>query len=562
MSKHWPACCLILVALFALVLDRAWSARGPFLPAEVAYLEDPDGRLDILRAASPGNADRYVIKKDNRLSLGFSRSALWVRLALDDIPLGGPFVLVVAAPWMDRVDLFLPDPEKGWGQQTTGLLTPGNGVAPGGFALTGPADTPRIGFGYLRLESVLALNAGLRILTRGDFDRQVMAGAYFSGGLYGIILAMIAINLMVLLTTRDRVYLYYVSYLLTVIVHQFCLQGQILLLPRSYWPLVPNLSLVVTALVFFFGAAFCRSFLDSQRHAPLADRFMFGVQVLAVVLLVLALTGQLWYGTWLTHSLAVISPLAAIAAGVQAARKGYLPARIYLVAWIVLLLGLTSWGAWSMGLLDRLRPPQMTLCVAVALESCLLTLALAERVRGIQQERQIIAQRERRYHQLSITDELTGLFNQRYFRRQLAEELEHALCRKIPLSLVLLDLDDFKKVNDDHGHRAGDLVLAETGHLLRKSVRPNDSPCRYGGEEFALILPGADLKAAMEVAERVRRGMAEKNIQAQPDKLLNITISLGATRFLPGDDANTLFQRADQYLYQAKALGKNRVVGG
>ncbi|NWG72865.1 MAG: diguanylate cyclase, partial [Parvularculaceae bacterium] len=505
LPKAWPALLLALLMLFALFSDRLWDGAKSCPPTEIGYLVDPGGRMSIAQAASPEAAGRYVVKQDNRMSLGFSRSALWLRFALDQAPTSGPWVLVVAAPWMDRIDLFLPDPQKGWQRQSTGLQQPGGSVVVGGFALAAPADAPRSGYAYLRLESVLALNAGLRLWSRAELEHHILVGAYFFGGLYGIMLAMACINFVVFLTIRDRVNLLYVLYLISMIIHQFCLQGQILLLPMPFWPAVPALSLVVSAFVFFFGAAFCRAFLDAKVHAPAADRLLIGAQMAAAVLLVLALTNRLLWGTWLTHSLAVIGPLVAIAAGIRTIKRGYWPARIYLLAWLVLLIGIVGWGAWSMGWLDRLRPRHMTLTVAAALESCLLALALAERVRMVHLERRVLAQRERRYHQLSITDELTGLYNQRYFWNQLASELERAHELGQPLSLLLMDLDDFKGINDRHGHDAGDRILAGVGGLLRENVRPADTACRYGGEEFALILPGADASAAMEVAERVRR---------------------------------------------------------
>ncbi|MEW6264316.1 MAG: diguanylate cyclase [Thermodesulfobacteriota bacterium] len=562
MSPAWPMLLMILLLLVASSCGRREEPASKHPPSEIGLLENPDGRMDIAQAASPQMAGGYLVKQDNRMSLGFSRSALWVRLPLAQAPAREPWVLVVAAPWMDRVDFYLPEPDGDWRRQATGLQQPGAAKTAGGFVLRAPDDTPRAGYAYLRLESVLALNAGLRLWPRAEFEEYTLIYAYLFGGLYGVMGAMLIVNLMVFLVTRHRVYLLYVLYLFSIIVHQFCLQGQILILPLSLWPLVPHLSLTVSAFALFFGAAFCRFFLISRVHAPLADRFLIGVQIAASLLLVLALTGRLWWGTWLTHSLAVAGPVAAIVAGIKAMTRGYRPARVYLLAWIVLLLGVMSWGAWSMGWLDTFRPPQITITVAASLESCLLTLALADRVRIIHQERRLLAQRERRYRQLSITDELTGLFNQRYFWSKLPSELGHAHQLGQPLSLLLMDLDDFKHFNDSYGHDAGDKILAEAGKLLRANMRPADSACRYGGEEFALILPGADGRAAQEVAERVRRSLAGSLVRLQEGLALRVTASLGTAQVTPGDNDKTLFKRADQALLLAKTRGKNQVMAG
>jgi diguanylate cyclase (GGDEF)-like protein len=324
---------------------------------------------------------------------------------------------------------------------------------------------------------------------------------------------------------------------------------------------VPNLSLGVTAVMFFFGAAFCRSFLNAGVNAPVCDRLLAALQAAAVALLVLAVAGQIYWGTWLGHSMAVAGPAVGMAAGFFALARGFRPARFYLIAWGVLLLGSVAWAAWSMGWRLPLSLPPATLTAAAALESVLLSLALADRVATMQRERAVLAQKERRYRRMSVTDELTGLHNARYFWSRLDSEIKHALEMGQPLGLVLLDVDDFKRFNDTHGHQEGDKVLAATGRILMSAVRPTDSPCRYGGEEFALVLPGSGLQALDQVAERVRAALAGRPFALENGQLIRVTASLGTAQLQPGDDAKSLVRRADQALYQAKAGGKNRTVG-
>ncbi|MBV1752529.1 MAG: GGDEF domain-containing protein, partial [Desulfarculus sp.] len=286
-----------------------------------------------------------------------------------------------------------------------------------------------------------------------------------------------------------------------------------------------------------------------------------GYMAASLGLLVLGLLGQIWWGTWVVHSLALVGPMIGIYAGFMALARGFRPARFYLVAWIVLLFGTMSWGAWSMGG-DFLMPlPRSLITVAAALESVLLSLALADRIGMIQRERNVLAQRERRYRQLSTTDELTGLFNSRYFRSKLASEIVHAHELGHPLGLVLLDVDDFKRYNDTYGHTEGDKVLETLGRLLRSAVRPADSPCRYGGDEFAILLPGADNEASRDVCRRISEAMARCVFLPGDGARESVTASLGATQIQPGDDAYSLLKRADRALYQAKDMGKNQTVG-
>jgi diguanylate cyclase (GGDEF)-like protein len=162
----------------------------------------------------------------------------------------------------------------------------------------------------------------------------------------------------------------------------------------------------------------------------------------------------------------------------------------------------------------------------------------------------------------AITDELTGLSNRRRFQETMAAEVERSRRFGQELGLVLLDIDDFKSVNDTYGHQQGDLVLREIAKVLRASSREIDEPARYGGEELAVILPGTNLEGAFELAERVREGIENLRLPILGDdgaEPLRVTASLGAAS-LPeaGSDARTLVAAADEALYQAKRGGKNQ----
>jgi diguanylate cyclase (GGDEF)-like protein len=159
----------------------------------------------------------------------------------------------------------------------------------------------------------------------------------------------------------------------------------------------------------------------------------------------------------------------------------------------------------------------------------------------------------------AVTDELTGLANRRRFEETLESEVERFRRFGQPLALVLLDIDNFKIVNDTHGHQQGDVVLREVARVLRESSREVDEPARYGGEELAVVLPGTDLEGAVNLAERVRRGIEALEVRVGTNGPLRVTASLGVAT-LPGSgyDARSLVEAADDALYRAKRLGKNR----
>jgi diguanylate cyclase (GGDEF)-like protein len=167
---------------------------------------------------------------------------------------------------------------------------------------------------------------------------------------------------------------------------------------------------------------------------------------------------------------------------------------------------------------------------------------------------------------LAIRDELTGLYNRREMKRLLGEEFERHQRHGHHLSLIMIDIDHFKTVNDTFGHPVGDQVLSWLADKLRQSMRALDRPARYGGEEFAIILPETSAQEACQVAERLRQAIAAQSYEQEHDQAgqsqrISITISLGVAE-IPGDadEITSLVQAADRALYTAKRDGRNRTI--
>lgn len=159
--------------------------------------------------------------------------------------------------------------------------------------------------------------------------------------------------------------------------------------------------------------------------------------------------------------------------------------------------------------------------------------------------------------QASLVDALTGVKNRAAFDQALRREVELAHRRKSPLSVMLLDVDFFKRINDTHGHSAGDLALRTVARATEESVRSSDIVFRYGGEEFVVLLSGTDTEGAALLAERVREAI-ERTVIGFLGKD-PVTVSLGVASLHPWEDGAALFQRSDEALYQAKRNGRNRV---
>lgn len=179
------------------------------------------------------------------------------------------------------------------------------------------------------------------------------------------------------------------------------------------------------------------------------------------------------------------------------------------------------------------------------------------KIKGLQDE---LRRSNELLQELSVTDHQTGLHNRRYFTEALEREFRRSLRTKDPLSLAVIDLDHFKRVNDTYGHQEGDTVLAEVAAFIKKEIRRYDIAARYGGEEFVVVLPETSLQQALQFAERCRAGIQRLAFSGRIEELA-VTASLGIATYpsAPVDSAESLFGEADKALYRAKTNGRNRI---
>ena len=196
--------------------------------------------------------------------------------------------------------------------------------------------------------------------------------------------------------------------------------------------------------------------------------------------------------------------------------------------------------------INQIMPEQQQLAAAVA-ESTSLSLASLRSKENLRQQ--------------AIRDPLTGLHNRRYLMEIMEHELNRSLRHQLQMSVLMLDVDHFKQFNDQYGHDAGDFILRELGRMAKKIIRDEDTACRYGGEEFVVLLPETDTNGARNVAERICNEMRHRQFSLEGLSLGPVTVSIGAATFpANGAQSDILLKKADTALYQAKQNGRDRVV--
>lgn len=186
-------------------------------------------------------------------------------------------------------------------------------------------------------------------------------------------------------------------------------------------------------------------------------------------------------------------------------------------------------------------------------EDCAILDELRREIEVLKRERETL-------HEMSHTDMLTGYYNFRHLLKALDGEMERTKRTGLPTGFIIIDLDNFKKINDRHGHEFGNKVIQWSCRIWKNSIRRIDIPCRYGGEEFAIILPNTPLEGTMHVAERLRANLAAAPLTVD-DTTLHVTASIGADVYAGETDLapEDFIHQADQYLLQAKQAGKNQV---
>ncbi len=586
------AACLAasLLVVWAPAHAAAYSQPGPApaLLAEAAqydlapYLEvffDPSRKLNVQQVSSTNFAKRFQrISPQPTLKLGITNAAVWLRFKLkrprNEAARGftlkpGAYFIELDNTQIQFLDVYFPLTAAAAGRGRpifqvvqTGLNRPSEQrpILFRTFVIPVPADYLDGQFIYLRLFSANTLTVRPYLFSQNGLQQRLAWDSYFFGVVLGVLLAMFLANLIFFFTFHDRTYLYYVFYVASIFMFTLVTYGQINLLAPMPPPVIMRIIWFFVGLVIISAAIFTRTFLRTKQRTPRLDKALLTLAIGGVSVIFVAAAGYYRLATVLTHIFGMIQPCLIILTAIICWRQGFQPARFLLLAWSVLLAAVFSMGLKGFGLLPQAISFTETLPAATALEAVLLSFALADRIRLLRKEREEARRGEIRYRQMSITDELTGLYNKRFLSSRLVSEVEHAQNVEQPLTMLLLDVDDFKRFNDTYGHAEGDKVLASLARVISESSRESDYACRYGGEEFVVIMPSTLLEQGRLVAERIRIGFFETPFQPLPGGEVQVSVSIGLAQLEQGEAYDSLLRRADQALYQAKHAGKNQTV--
>ena len=521
------------------------SVQEQSLTTAIEILQDRGRELTIADVSKPASNLGFVAGTPENTNVGFSDSAWWVRFTLRNAESEPRLVyLRQSYPLIDWLELYEPAAER-WKTHATGDRRPFNSRDVKHkdflFPVTLPPQSERTF--YLRYLSQGPVDINLSLVGASSLAESLSKEQMAYGIYFGCVLMLLVWSGLVFVAVRDKAFLSYFAYVAAFGIYMTVNTG---FAYQYFWPDSPrwanSVLIVMLNLAIVSALHFSVTILRSRDYTPLLFRIAQVFQGLGV--LGVALTPFMSYSSLVrpTAFVALLAVAFMITLGIVSLLAGSRPARFYVTAWGALLVGSVIFLFKNFGLVPHTFMSQHSWQVGALLEMLLLSMTLSSRMNELK-------------HQ-SRTDPLTLLGNRRLFDDRLPIEFSLARDSRRHLSLLVLDIDNFKAYNDKHGHLAGDEAIKIVGAALRRHTRKPVLACRYGGDEFCVILPGADTETAAQIAERLRT-----NVAAARDGELAITISVGYASVADAvfDNHEKLFDAADAALYAAKESGRNRI---
>ena len=567
-------------------------------PTATAGYTEMNGRFAVLlshsgapsaAAVMAGRHDgEFVLATRDNTNPGFTNAHVWARFSIHYNAVdSAPPVLVLPKPLIDHVDFYAVDAARKTSQIRTGDAHPfaTRPLAYRGFAFVLDAKPGETVAYYLHLRSATGpVGLPLQLVDSVTFRADSASENYLHGAYVGFMAGLAVCALVLFGLVRNVAYAYYCQYLVSFVLLVCAVDGYGM---QFLWPNAPLaqqiLPAALLALSNITGVLFTRSFLNLPVTTPSCEPlYALGVIASALGMGLHVLVGGCMGVMVIMAASAILCPIAMWGC-LQAWRGGDRIVAYLLCGWLAFMLGMSltlfdmtgivssSWWttngiycgslgefvALAVGLSERLWTTQRAGEAQIAAVNAGLAELNTNLECMVQTRTHELEERNRELSELAVRDSLTGLYNHSTTIELPEQLLSQGQRYEFPVATVMLDIDNFKQLNDNFGHQLGDHVLEEVSQTLADSVRGSDVVGRYGGEEFLIVMPHADAQAAREYGERVLALIPEIHIENN-----HISASIGVSVFHPrghGASAQEVIRRADEALYRSKREGRDRL---
>lgn len=581
---------------------------------------DLDVKLFIDNSANMDIQDAVILDQKqwetlDSFHLGLHSSPHWLSFTVPQEQASEKHLLTINYSLLDHADVwFMTSPENGSrviSQYKTGDAYPysNRAIKSERFLFELPTSASDLHV-YIKAESKGPINVPIQIWSATDFIEFSSLHKLFLGLFFGFMFAMALSNLYIYATSKNNLFLVYTAYVSCIALTLASLHGVAFryLWPNNIW--LQEIAVPIFAcLTLIFVISLTINLLVLKANSPILFKALSGIRYIFIGLLCLSFVMPYEIVIKLVLVLLSVSSPIIFTSGAILAVKGNVVAKYFCGAWGVLLLSAVAIALENFGFYDSIIDSSYLLMIGAITEALLLALAIAinfneqllvakqARDAALQSEQEAIeakdelidlqdknrsdleysieertlelqialrelSEKNRELEKLSAIDPLTGLMNRRYFDERIVAECRRSKREKSNLGIAMLDIDHFKNINDNYGHLCGDHCLKIFALTLQETIkRPSDIICRYGGEEFVLILPNTDQEGLIMLLERVRKEVEAKKIVFEGQEL-QMTVSIGGCSkiVLMDDENNSLVAFADKQLYDAKETGRNRVI--
>ena len=586
----------LLVLLFSLLFTNFCFAestinlkqvmQGENIALSTYYLEDPEKTYNINQLQSAALLSRFQPLPYGKSSFGISSSDYWLKIIVrntDDTEL--IWLLESVHQQWDQVKLYINGEKKFYAGDHIPFTQRPFASESNVFEITTPARAEQQVLIHLSYDQLGLAETKIRLWTVKEYSQYYASRYFIIGAMFGLGIILFFYNLFIGYSSRLPEFLWYSAYVFSALLALLTQSGlgYRYLWSNSNW--FSDFSpIFVSALLMIMATQFTRSFLNTATESVIIDRLLQLIFVVAGLSIFFSLIGYRDYAI-IFSLLSMLASLLFPFIGWFVYLKGKSYARFYILGWAIWSLGIAIAALQNIGMIQVTLYSGLSTGLCFSIEAALLSFALADRFNQLTKEKEeielihiehleknhllleeLVTERTEELEQaknqaelLARNDPLTNILNRRAFFECGSIEVERSLRYKSSLAVMMLDLDHFKSVNDNYGHAVGDKALLSVANTLKSMIRNVDIIGRIGGEEFALIVPHADLKMAVKLAHRLKLGIEKVKIVID-DKPIKISASFGVTSInVKGESLDEALKRADKALYMAKDNGRNRV---